>query len=51
MKRQAGREGEARFYYTGMAQAMLLDRLLPGWKTRALSRDIWLETLLAEAVQ
>jgi hypothetical protein len=51
MKRQATREGETRFYYTGMAQAMLLDRLLSGWKGRALSRDIWLERLLAEAVE
>jgi hypothetical protein len=51
MKRQATREGEARFYYTGMAQATLLDRLLPGWKERALSQGVWLETLLAEAVE
>jgi hypothetical protein len=51
MKRQAGREGETRFYYTGMAQAMLLDRLLPGWKSRAFSQDVWLEALLAEAVE
>jgi hypothetical protein len=51
MKRQAGREGEVRFYYTGMAQAMLLDRLLPGWEERALSEDIWLEGLLAEAAE
>ena len=51
MKRQATREGETRFYYTGMAQAMLLDRLLPGWQDKALSKDIWLETLLAEAVE
>jgi hypothetical protein len=50
MVRQAAQEGETRFYYTGMAQAMLLDRLLPGWKDRALSKDIWLEMLLAEAV-
>ena len=49
MARQATREGEPRFYYTGMAQAMLLDRLLPGWKDRILSEDVWLETLLAEA--
>jgi hypothetical protein len=51
MVRQAAREGETRFYYTGMAQAMLLDRLLPGWKDRILAQDIWLETLLAEAVE
>jgi hypothetical protein len=48
MKRQATREGETRFYYTGMAQAMLLDRLVPGWKPHVFSEDTWLETLLAE---
>ena len=51
MKRQAAREGEPRFYYTGMAQATLLDRLLPGWKHRILSQDTWLETLLNEATE
>jgi hypothetical protein len=51
MARQAAQEGETRFYYTGMAQATLLDRLLPGWKDRALLEDTWLETLLAEAAE
>jgi len=51
MKREAASKGETRFYYTGMAQATLLDRLLPGWKTRALADEVWLEDLLAEAVE
>jgi hypothetical protein len=51
MKRQAAQEGETRFYYTGMAQAMLLDRLLPDWKSRAFADGIWLEDLLTEASQ
>jgi hypothetical protein len=51
MKRQASREGETRFYYTGMAQAMLLDRLLPGWQERIWANGVWLETLLAEATE
>jgi hypothetical protein len=51
MKRQAGQEGDTRFYYTGMAQAKLLDRLLPDWKERILLEDIWLEDLLREAIQ
>ena len=50
VRRTGNREGELRFYYTGLAQAALLDRLLPGWKTRALEADVWLEKLLAEAV-
>ena len=41
---------DVRFYYSGMAQAFLLDRLMPGWKDRALSDDVWLEDLLADAV-
>lgn len=50
MRRMAGDEGDGRFYYTGMAQAYLLDRLMPGWKTSAFDKDIWLEDLLEEAV-
>lgn len=42
--------GDTRFYYTGMAQARLLDRLLPGWKARVFEDGVWLEDLLAEAV-
>lgn len=50
MKRQASRDGETRFYYTGMAQATLLDRFRPGWKTAILQDGAWLEAMLAEAV-
>jgi hypothetical protein len=38
------------FYYTGMAQAVILDKLSPNWKARAFDDDIFLETLLQEAV-
>jgi hypothetical protein len=34
-----------------MAQAFLLDRLSSEWKTRAFEQDIFLETLLSEALQ
>jgi hypothetical protein len=51
MKRQASREGDTRFYYTGMAQAKVLDRLLPDWKERILLEGYWLEDLLREAIQ
>jgi hypothetical protein len=51
MKRQATREGEPRFYYTGMAQAMLLDRLQPGWQDHVLSDDVWLDMLLDKATE
>lgn len=43
--------GDGRFYYTGFDQAVLLDRLLPDWKSRILIEDIALEDLLAEAVK
>ena len=44
--RTAGREGETRFYYSGMAQALLLDRLLPGWKQLIFKQGVALEDLL-----
>jgi len=43
-------EGEVRFHYSGFAQAVLLDRLSPGWKTRALPEGARLEDLLQVAV-
>jgi hypothetical protein len=51
LKRQADLAGETRFYYTGMAQATLLDRYQPDWKARAMVKGAWLEDLLAEAVK
>ncbi len=51
MKRQAGLEGNTRFYYTGMAQGELLDRLAPDWKSRLFAEGVWLEDLLAEALK
>jgi hypothetical protein len=51
IKRMAGRDGETRFYYSGFAQAVLLDRLMPNWKERMWSEGVWLENLLGEAVQ
>ncbi len=49
--RSASREGETRFYYGGMAQAVVLDRLLPGWKERAFRGETTLEDLLREATR
>lgn len=39
-----------RFYATGSAQALLLDRLSPGWRHRMMDGDRSLEGLLAAAV-
>ncbi len=51
LSKRAGDQGDGRFYYTGMAQAFLLDRLAPGWKTRAFDEGVWLDDLLAQAVE
>lgn len=50
IKRTAGRPGESRFYYVGMLQALMLDRLLPGWKSEAFEKKVFLDELLAKAV-
>ncbi len=42
--------GDNLLYYTGMAQAFLLDRLMPGWQERILGDDVTLEDLLHQAV-
>ena len=49
-ERQAGQDSVVRFYYTGMLQGRILDRLMPDWQTRALEDGVFLEDLLREAV-
>lgn len=44
-------EGDGRFYYSGMAQAVLLDQLMPDWKDRLFEDGVWLEDLLTEALK
>jgi hypothetical protein len=51
MGRMAADWGDGRFYYSGMAQAVLLDRLMPGWKDQALEDGVFLEDLLEAAVE
>jgi hypothetical protein len=51
MERLANDPGDGRFYYSGMAQATLLDRLMPSWKGRAMDDNVWLEALLESATQ
>jgi hypothetical protein len=41
---------DTRFYSSGLAQAVLLDRLLPNWKSKAMETNVYLDQLLAEAV-
>lgn len=47
----AGKNSRLRFYFTGAAQAFLLDRLLPDWKRRVQFDAAPLQDLLAEATQ
>jgi hypothetical protein len=41
-------QGESKFYYSGLVQAAVLDRLFPTWKERILITDLALEDLLRE---
>ncbi len=50
IRRMAGDEGDGRFYYSGMAQAVLLDRFAPGWQAQVFADGVWLDDLLADAV-
>jgi hypothetical protein len=50
VKRSAVRPNENRFYYTGMLQALMLDRLMPDWKNEAFRNDVYLEDLLGKVV-
>jgi len=50
IRRMAKDDGDGRFYYSGFAQAALLDRLAPGWKDQLFTEGVWLEDLLAEAL-
>lgn len=42
--------GETRFYMTGLAQAFLLDELMPGWQEQYWAEDVFLEDLLELAI-
>jgi hypothetical protein len=50
IRRMADDEGDGRFYYSGMAQAVLLDRFAPGWKAQILDDGVWLDELLQAAL-
>ncbi|HWR66199.1 MAG TPA: hypothetical protein VN364_08765 [Bellilinea sp.] len=43
-------DGDGRFYYSGFAQAALLDRLAPGWNDQLFTEGVWLEDLLDQAI-
>ncbi len=41
---------DTHFYNTGMAEAFLLDRLMPDWKSKIMGPNVFLEDLLQQAV-
>jgi hypothetical protein len=49
--RMAGDEGDGRFYYSGMLQASLLDRLSPSWRELIWPDPTWLEDLLRQSLE
>jgi hypothetical protein len=51
VRRMASDQGDGRFYYSGLAQAAILDRLAPDWRTKAMAESVLLEDLLRDAVK
>lgn len=47
-RRQANTEGDVRFYYSGMFQTRILDRLMPDWKNRVMEPEETLENLIRQ---
>jgi len=50
-KNLGGQDGDLRFYLSGMAQARLLDRLKPDWKSKVRIADLALEEFLKTALR
>ena len=48
----AGRAAQSRtaFYHLGLGKGLLLDRILPDWKTRYFAPGVWIDDLLMEAL-
>jgi hypothetical protein len=51
VRRMASDQGDGRFYYSGLAQAAILDRLAPDWRTKAMAESVLLEDLLRDTVK
>ena len=50
VQRAAGRSGESRFYFGGMLQAMILDKVAPDWKKEIFDERVFLEDLLKKTI-
>lgn len=50
--KHAGRTAQSRttFYHLGLGKGLLLDRLMPDWKTRYFAPNVWLNDLLMTAL-
>ncbi len=51
LRNQDASRSDTRFYYSGMAQAFLLDRLVPDWKSRVRLEDLGMDEVLAQALE
>ena len=51
IKREGTTEGDMRFYYSGLAQAAILDRLAQGWQKQAFTPGTSLEDLVRAALK
>lgn len=51
MRGMAGNSGDMRFYYSGLAQAAILDRLAPGWKEKVLKNGAVFLDLLEDVAR
>ena len=51
VKRTAGCREETRFYCSGFAQGVILDRVTPDWEVGVFDERAWVEDLVAEAVR
>lgn len=51
--KHAGRAARDRtaFYHLGMGKALALDAVMPAWKSKYFDAGVWLDDLLAEAIQ
>ena len=50
--KHAGRAAQSRtaFYHLGLGKGLLLDKLMPDWKTRYFAPTVWLDDLVMESI-
>lgn len=51
VSRASARDGESRFYYGGMMQALVLDTISPEWRNDIMTDGVYLESLIRQATE